>query len=238
MPATPPTRRERNSTAWKRTIGMTNCSRSSRFPPHPARDPAVQRRLWCARERFAVPDGLPIASLIGDSHAALFGQAAFEPGMVKATYGTGSSLMTMTPEPIRSAHGLSSTVAWALPSESSYALEGNITMTGGAIDWFGQIPRRRELRQRPWRISPRPSMTRAACISFRRSLDSAPRIGTMRARGLIWRPHPRIDCGACGARDTRVDCLSGTRRLRRDASDTSRRPSRSWLMAAPAATTR
>jgi len=87
----------------------------------------------------SLPDGLPIASLIGDSHAALFGQAAFEPGMVKATYGTGSSLMTMTPEPIRSAHGLSSTVAWALPERVSYALEGNITMTGGAMDWFGQF---------------------------------------------------------------------------------------------------
>jgi glycerol kinase len=86
-----------------------------------------------------VAKGLPIASLIGDSHAALFGHAAFEPGTVKATYGTGTSLMTMTPAPIRSAHGLSSTVAWALPDRTSYALEGNITMTGGAIDWFGQF---------------------------------------------------------------------------------------------------
>jgi glycerol kinase len=86
-----------------------------------------------------LPDGLPIASLIGDSHAALFGQAAFEPGMVKATYGTGSSLMTITVVPVRSAHGLSSTVAWALPHRTSYALEGNITMTGGAIDWFSQF---------------------------------------------------------------------------------------------------
>jgi glycerol kinase len=84
-------------------------------------------------------NGLSIASLIGDSHAALFGQAAFEPGTVKATYGTGTSLMTMTPAPIRSAHGLSSTVAWALADRTSYALEGNITMTGGAIDWLGQF---------------------------------------------------------------------------------------------------
>ena len=87
----------------------------------------------------SLPDGLPVASLIGDSHAALFGQAAFEPGTVKATYGTGSSLMTVTPAPIHSSHGLSTTVAWALPAGASYALEGNITMTGGAIDWFGQF---------------------------------------------------------------------------------------------------
>ena len=108
--------------------------------PRPARYSAVERRLRSRRDGVrSLPDGLSIASLIGDSHAALFGQAAFEPGMVKATYGTGSSLMTMTPEPRRSAHGLSSTVAWALPERTSYALEGNITMTGGAIDWFGQF---------------------------------------------------------------------------------------------------
>jgi glycerol kinase len=82
---------------------------------------------------------LPVASLIGDSHAALFGQAAFEPGMVKATYGTGSSLMSVTPAPIRSGHGLSTTVAWALPDSTAFALEGNITMTGGAIDWFARF---------------------------------------------------------------------------------------------------
>jgi glycerol kinase len=87
----------------------------------------------------SLPDDLPVASLIGDSHAALFGQAAFEPGTVKATYGTGSSLMTVTPAPVRSGHGLSTTVAWALPTGTSYALEGNITMTGGAIDWLGQL---------------------------------------------------------------------------------------------------
>jgi glycerol kinase len=87
----------------------------------------------------SLPDGVPIASLIGDSHAALFGQAAFEPGTVKATYGTGSSLMTVTPKPVRSSHGLSTTVAWALPGGASYALEGNITMTGGAIDWLAQF---------------------------------------------------------------------------------------------------
>ena len=86
-----------------------------------------------------VADGLPIAALIGDSHAALFGQAAFQSGTVKATYGTGSSLMTLTSSPRQSRHGLSTTVAWQLPSKTEYALEGNITMTGGAIDWFGRF---------------------------------------------------------------------------------------------------
>lgn len=86
----------------------------------------------------ALPAGVPIAALIGDSHAALFGHGAFHPGAVKATYGTGSSLMTPTPARMR-ADGLSSTVAWALPGEVRYALEGNITDTGGAVDWTGRL---------------------------------------------------------------------------------------------------
>jgi len=81
--------------------------------------------------------GIPLSSAIGDSHAALFGQAAFRPGSVKATYGTGSSLMTLVGEPMRSHCGLSTTVAWMLGDGASYALEGNITTTGGAVDWLG-----------------------------------------------------------------------------------------------------
>ena len=62
------------------------------------RDPAVERALTGAAWRCGrLPAGVPIAALIGDSHAALFGQAGFLPGTVKATYGTGSSLMTPTP---------------------------------------------------------------------------------------------------------------------------------------------
>jgi glycerol kinase len=87
----------------------------------------------------ALRPGLPIGSLIGDSHAALFGQAAFQTGTVKATYGTGSSLMTMTPAPVRSGNGLSTTVAWGLGDRVSFALEGNITMSGGSIDWLAQF---------------------------------------------------------------------------------------------------
>ncbi|ODS52913.1 MAG: hypothetical protein ABS36_15760 [Acidobacteria bacterium SCN 69-37] len=82
--------------------------------------------------------GVPVAAMIGDSHAALFGHAAFEPGAVKATYGTGSSLMT--PVPVRTdVAGLSSTVAWALPGPVTLALEGNITDTGGAVEWVGRL---------------------------------------------------------------------------------------------------
>ena len=83
--------------------------------------------------------GVPVASAIGDSHAALFGQAAFAPGQIKATYGTGSSLMTAVPEPVHSRHGLSTTIAWSLAGRIQHALEGNITVTGSAVEWIGQI---------------------------------------------------------------------------------------------------
>jgi glycerol kinase len=85
-----------------------------------------------------LPAGIPIASLIGDSHAALFGQAGFQPGSIKATYGTGSSLMTPTSAPVMSGRGLSTTIAWAR-DQVMYALEGNITVTGAAVQWFGEF---------------------------------------------------------------------------------------------------
>jgi glycerol kinase len=85
--------------------------------------------------------GIPIGALIGDSHAALFGHAAFTPGMVKATYGTGSSLMSPMRDVFLSRRGLSTTVAWSARGEVSYALEGNITSTGATVDWLGKALR-------------------------------------------------------------------------------------------------
>lgn len=85
-----------------------------------------------------LPAGLPIATLIGDSHAALFGHARHAPGSVKATYGTGSSLMTSMPGVVLSQHGLSTTVAWSR-ARTTYALEGNIYVTGAAVQWLGEI---------------------------------------------------------------------------------------------------
>lgn len=86
----------------------------------------------------ALPAGIPVGALIGDSHAALFGHAGFEAGTVKATYGTGSSLMTPIPAPVFSERGLSTTVAWAR-GEVTYALEGNISVTGAAVQWAAQM---------------------------------------------------------------------------------------------------
>lgn len=85
-----------------------------------------------------IPAGLPIAALIGDSHAALFGHAGFRPGSVKATYGTGSSLMTPTAERVFSRNGLSSSIAWG-HGQVTYALEGNIYVTGSAVQWVADL---------------------------------------------------------------------------------------------------
>jgi glycerol kinase len=86
-----------------------------------------------------LPGGLPIASLIGDSHAALYGHAGFQPGAIKATYGTGTSLMTPISSLIISPHGLSTTIAWGKPLETTYALEGNIYISGAVVQWLGQL---------------------------------------------------------------------------------------------------
>ncbi len=86
----------------------------------------------------ALPAGVPIGSLVGDSHAALFGHAGFEPGSIKATYGTGSSLMMPTPTRPTSSAGLAATVAWGL-ERTVYALEGNINVTGAAVQWLADF---------------------------------------------------------------------------------------------------
>jgi glycerol kinase len=84
---------------------------------------------------------VPVASVIGDSHAALFGHAAFASGSVKATYGTGSSLMMPRATPAPSPRGLSTTIAWGVGASRQYAHEGNITVTGSGIAWIaGLLP--------------------------------------------------------------------------------------------------
>ncbi|KPY86912.1 Glycerol kinase [Pseudomonas syringae pv. tagetis] len=83
--------------------------------------------------------GIPILSMIGDSHAALYGQGGFAPGLVKATLGTGSSLMTPMPGPVVSDHGLSTTLAWHDGTAATYAMEGNIVHTGAAVQWASRL---------------------------------------------------------------------------------------------------
>lgn len=87
----------------------------------------------------ALPAGIPIAALIGDSHGSLYGHAGFQPGSIKVTYGTGSSVMTPMPAPRLSQKGISTTVAWGKAETTTYALEGNIYATGAAVQWTGDL---------------------------------------------------------------------------------------------------
>lgn len=82
--------------------------------------------------------GVPVAAALGDQHAALVGQACFEPGSSKCTYGTGGFLLTNTGDrPVRSRHGLLTTVAYQLGAEPpTYALEGSVAVAGSLIHWL------------------------------------------------------------------------------------------------------
>nr|AHF24006.1 carbohydrate kinase, FGGY-like protein [uncultured bacterium Contig1756] len=80
---------------------------------------------------------IPIRGVLGDSHAALFGQGCLKPGMVKATYGTGSSIMmNVGNKPVTSDSGVVTSLAWKLRGEVNYVLEGNINYTGAVITWL------------------------------------------------------------------------------------------------------
>jgi glycerol kinase len=84
-------------------------------------------------------DGVPILAAIGDSHAAMFGHGQYTPGTVKATYGTGSSLMSLTSTLPDDTPGLARTIAWSINGQTQFALEGNIAMTGSAVQWVGEF---------------------------------------------------------------------------------------------------
>ena len=81
--------------------------------------------------------GIPITGIAGDQQAALFGQACFEKGDVKNTYGTGCFLLMNTGEKIQySNNGLLTTIAWGLDDKVYYALEGSVFIAGAAIQWL------------------------------------------------------------------------------------------------------
>ncbi|MBN2898964.1 MAG: glycerol kinase GlpK [Clostridia bacterium] len=80
---------------------------------------------------------IPIAGVAGDQQAALFGQACYEDGMVKNTYGTGCFMLMQTGEKmIPSKNGLLTTIAWGLDGKVEYALEGSVFMGGATIQWL------------------------------------------------------------------------------------------------------
>lgn len=133
---------------------VTNASRTLLFDIH--------RQEWDEEllERFRVPAALlpqvrdssvlfgetdpslfgrkiPIAGVGGDQQAASFGQALFQPGMIKGTYGTGCFVLVNTGDrPVTSRHRLLTTIAWRIDGRTTYALEGSIFVAGAAVQWI------------------------------------------------------------------------------------------------------
>ncbi|MBN1116856.1 MAG: glycerol kinase GlpK [Bacteroidales bacterium] len=80
---------------------------------------------------------IPVSGLLGDSHAALFGQNCFSPGMAKATYGTGSSIMmNIGNNAVEAPEGLVTSIGYGLKGKVDYVFEGNIHCTGDTINWL------------------------------------------------------------------------------------------------------
>lgn len=112
----------------------------SLFDLHPSMFPEVKfsDQIFGSTEPSVVFGQLvPIAGLLGDSHAALFGQNCFEPGMAKATYGTGSSIMmNIGNKPLPAPGGLVTSIGYGRDGKIDYVFEGNIHCTGDTINWL------------------------------------------------------------------------------------------------------
>jgi glycerol kinase len=83
------------------------------------------------------PDKISISAMIGDSHAAAFGEGCFSSGTAKATMGTGSSILLNTgSRRVQSENGMVTTICWSMPNRVDYALEGIIVTCGATINWL------------------------------------------------------------------------------------------------------
>ena len=97
----------------------------------------MPERILHADADFGRYKGIPITGVLGDSHAALYGQGCHKPGMAKATYGTGSSVMMNVGDvPVISKDGLSASVAFSTGGKTQYALEGNVTCSADTLVWL------------------------------------------------------------------------------------------------------
>lgn len=89
------------------------------------------------RATGALPAGVPVVAVLADSHSALYQHGCTTPGTGKATYGTGSSVMTPCEGPQVAPAGIATTLAW-LTDRPTYAREGNIVASGSALDWMAR----------------------------------------------------------------------------------------------------
>ena len=92
---------------------------------------------YCITSKALLDAEIPIAGVAGDQQAALIGQACFEPGMIKSTYGTGCFMILNTGEQALSSNNkLLTTVGYRLDGKTTYALEGSIFVAGAAVQWL------------------------------------------------------------------------------------------------------
>ncbi len=100
--------------------------------------PEIRPSIGLVAECAAPLEGVPLMAILGDQHAALFGQCCFEPGEAKNTYGTGNFLLLNTgATPVASEAGLLTTVAYQIAGERpEYALEGSVAVTGSLVQWL------------------------------------------------------------------------------------------------------
>jgi len=92
-----------------------------------------------ARGLDPLPDGAPVRAVMGDSHSALFAHGAFAPGQIKATYGTGSSVMGLVDRPDALGTGVCLTIAWSIEGRPALAAEGNIRAAGSTLRWVAEV---------------------------------------------------------------------------------------------------
>ena len=143
---------------WKLTDGavhatdITNASRTMLFNIHTQKWdedllqllkipasllPTVVDSSYVCGTTSGILDGVPIAGVAGDQHAALFGQMCSEPGMVKCTYGTGSFMLVNTGQrAVDSEHRLLTTIAWRIGGKTTFALEGAVFIAGAVVQWL------------------------------------------------------------------------------------------------------
>ena len=152
---------------------------------------------------------IPILGVAGDQQAATVGQACFEPGMLKSTYGTGCfALLNTGRQAVRSRNRLLTTIAYQLDGKRTYALEGSIFIAGAAVQWLRDglkiIKRAAETAELARKADPEQQrLSRAGLRRPRRAV-----LGRRRARRDL-RPHPRHDGGR--VRPRRAGSRSATR---------------------------
>ncbi len=130
---------------------------------------------------------IPIAGMAGDQQAATFGQACFEPGSAKNTYGTGCfMLMNIGGEPKLSEHQLLTTIGWGYQGQVTYCLEGSVFVAGAVVQWLrdglGLINASDEVQQLADRVV---ELRRRGLCSRARRVGSA-LLGSLRTRSDLW----------------------------------------------------